>query len=409
MTPDRIEPRPAFRQSISHHRVLVVVQPFESHVRALWSTVNALSALGHDALVAAPPKLAHTIRNKYRFRHSPAGIDWADERAAARLAGALDKGNNSFCDLLITDYLAGPHLMRSVDELTLLAQSWRPDTIVTDITDFAGSLVAEKRGVRNLVFNNGWAGIFETKSELLRDRIAPYRAALGLSENREETAPPPIFDPTPAGLLLGDIPGQEIVRYQPENPRRVGASLPPWVGDLPSDGYIYLSLGSILTRSPQFKPLLERHYARYIEALAAIDDCPSVVALGPALRRSFAPHPNIRFETWVPQELLLQAGASLFITHGGASSIREGLIAKARMLFAPISSDQYANADSCAALGLGEVIPPDAPIPAITQMIRDNLDAPKSDPAVLDWQRRSLMLPPIGKALPPYLDHRKVA
>ena len=59
---------------------------------------------------------------------------------------------------------------------------------------------------------------------------------------------------------------------------------------------------------------------------------------------------------WVPQDVLLEA-ADVFITHGGHSSIREGLRSGTPMLVTPMYDDQPNSAEHVAEVGSGINLP----------------------------------------------------
>ncbi|KAI9274176.1 hypothetical protein BY458DRAFT_569913 [Sporodiniella umbellata] len=70
-------------------------------------------------------------------------------------------------------------------------------------------------------------------------------------------------------------------------------------------------------------------------------------------------YPNLRFESWVPQTaVVMHPSVSVFLTHGGAGSMYEGLFAGKRLLVFPFFGDQFLNAQNVKRRGLGEFLSP---------------------------------------------------
>jgi UDP:flavonoid glycosyltransferase YjiC (YdhE family) len=389
-------------------RILVVVQPFESHLRALYAVINAVTALGHDVRVAAASNLASIVENTYGFSSLTAGTNWPGSPAAAqRLAAALMESNESFLRLLLTEYLSGPQVVLTARMLLEKARNWKPDVVISDITDFGSGIAAEKWGVPQLRFDNGWAEIFSDKAELLRSALAPRRAALGLAEFPADSGPATIFTPAPRGLLLPEsLPSTTLVHYRHENPRRIGSALPPWVKDIPfGPPVVFVSLGSILTESRAFLPIVEPIFSTLIGALRGIK-CTAIVSVGSLLYRTLHQprDSNVHVVPRFPQV----EGMPMFdlvITAAGAGTLREATEAGKRILLWPVCSDHFLNAARYEANFLARMINPTADDWLVRRMIAAALVeySPATTYNIRYWQRQALALRPIGKILPAYI------
>jgi UDP:flavonoid glycosyltransferase YjiC (YdhE family) len=87
----------------------------------------------------------------------------------------------------------------------------------------------------------------------------------------------------------------------------------------------------------------------------------------------FTRGPTMSIESSVPHELVLD-GADLFVTHAGHGSVMAGLVGGTPMLCLPGLGDQPFNAARVAALGVGEVLAPDASPNEIAAAINRMLD-----------------------------------
>lgn len=85
-------------------------------------------------------------------------------------------------------------------------------------------------------------------------------------------------------------------------------------------------------------------YSAVMEAMRHFTDCQLLIQISKSedVERSRPPLPNVRILTWAPQ-LELLSRASLFITHGGFSSVREAIYYGVPMLVFPFLNDQFGN------------------------------------------------------------------
>ncbi|XP_049816217.1 UDP-glycosyltransferase UGT5-like [Schistocerca nitens] len=112
-------------------------------------------------------------------------------------------------------------------------------------------------------------------------------------------------------------------------------------------GVIYFSLGSMVKTSS----LPAEKLRSIIDAFAAV---PQNV-LWRVDPSSLPPlPPNVRAETWMPQnDILNHQNVHVLITHGGLMGIQEAVMAGVPVLAVPLFADQYLNAERVAASGSG--------------------------------------------------------
>ena len=124
--------------------------------------------------------------------------------------------------------------------------------------------------------------------------------------------------------------------------------LPP----LPGDGFVYLTLGTVVFGATDV-------LRGAIRALSRLD-ADVLVALGPGDPDQLGSLPDrVRAAGFVPQaEVLKHAG--LVVHHGGTGTVLASLAAGLPQLILPQGADQFANADTLSTLGVAKSLVGDA-------------------------------------------------
>jgi N-glycosyltransferase len=382
-------------------RVLVTVQPLESHVRAIQHVVRALHTLGYEVLVAAPEKVAALVTATYGLPYLKAGQDWTRTPGIGeQLGAALDRdGNEGFIRTIIEHYLTGPTAVAKAHDITTIIHEWRPTAILSDCTDIGSLVAAAQLGIPCISLDNGWTR-----------QISGYRDSVSIGLDRhwpasvtEADVLTPVLHnaitPCPRELAYPDMP--TMLEYRVEHPRRVGERLPPWVADIPPDRpLIYASFGSILTWVPRFDEILVPVYARIIAALADVP-CTAVLSVGRAkvaeLRDDLPEH--IRLTPRIDQPLFLQAGVDLILTPAGLGTVKELLTNAIPPLVIPLWSEDFFIAQRFSSLEIGMEAPRDGPAEDLAAAVMQMLTTPAYRHNARRWQRKALALPALESVL----------
>ena len=142
------------------------------------------------------------------------------------------------------------------------------------------------------------------------------------------------------------------------------ADLAAWLAAATARGdrVVYYSMGTVFSQTPGAA-------AAIVAGLAAAG--PRVAVLARATQRELdaraaaALPPSARVVRWAPQNDLLASGdVSLFVTHGGASSIGEAVFHGVPLVVAPQGAEQLDNAVKVAAAGFGVPVLASKPPPA---------------------------------------------
>lgn len=269
----------------------------------------------------------------------------------------------------------------------------RPDLFLYDIAAAPARLLGERWGIPAIQLSPtfvAWDGYeLEMAPVVEAIRAEPAGAAYyqrysdWLADNDASTTDSIAFQgrPTRCLALIPRAMQPHADRVDPAVYSFVG----PAIGDRSSQGtwrrpataeqVLLVSLGSAFTRRPEF-------YRRCVQAFGSLPGWHTVLQIGrhvdPAdlgdLPDTIEVHP------WVAQLAILDQ-ADAFLTHAGMGSSGEGLYCGTPMIAAPQATDQFANADRLAALGVATIVDSSAVTP---QRLRSALTDLACDPLVSD-------------------------
>ncbi|CAM5340246.1 Macrolide-inactivating glycosyltransferase OS=Streptomyces antimycoticus OX=68175 GN=SSPO_063530 PE=3 SV=1 [Streptomyces antimycoticus] len=146
-----------------------------------------------------------------------------------------------------------------------------------------------------------------------------------------------------------------------------------WERAAETDRILLVSLGSTWTKEPGF----------YRACVAAFGDLPGwhvVLQIGEFVDPADLGEipANVEVHSWIPQLSVLRK-ADAFVTHAGAGGAQEGLACGVPMVAVPQAVDQFSNADTLEALGVGRHLPKEE---ATAQALRKAVLDLTSDPEV---------------------------
>ncbi|GHG40435.1 MULTISPECIES: glycosyltransferase [Amycolatopsis] len=334
-------------------RILMTCRPAYGHLFPLLPLANAARAAGHEVVFGTGEAFVPQVR-ALGFEAHRVGVSIADAEAEAKRrhgedAGFLDVGITMFAELLPRATMA---------DLRPLLPGLRPDLVVYEQSDVGTGALAQRAGIPAV-------------SHVIGRSVSPEV----LSVAAERLAP--LWDTPPADAMLGDAcvdvwpdsvrdPGTaavpKVFRMRP-TPYNADVPLPP----LPRDGFVYLTLGTVVFGATQVLR----------GAIAALSRLPVdvVVAVGPGDPAALGPVPeNVRVAGFVPQAEVLEH-AGMVVHHGGTGTVLGTLAAGLPQLILPQGADQFANAEALSALGAAKALVGDAiRIDAIEAAARELLD-----------------------------------
>ncbi|WP_406445505.1 glycosyltransferase [Streptomyces sp. NBC_01613] len=376
-------------------RILFTAHAGKSHLRLLIPLAQAAVRAGHTVAVADDESMRGESES-YGLDFFPAGFDWAlDPDCVAAIAPGLFSGDQEAYEDGLVDCILGAPALRAARDIIAVGREWRPDLIVREGEEMGGYLAAEALGIPHVAVAGGSTHLLPPS--VTHGPLNALRAELGLPAAPDDNTAYRhlLVSWLPASWTGTGLDARTLRHYRQTAPFRTDDPVLPWLADLPEDKpVVYTSIGTI---APSLPWKSDAVLGAVIEALSGID-CTAVVSIGVGRDpEAFGRVPDhVRLVTeWIPQDVLLEV-ADVFVTHGGHSSVREGLRSGTPMLITAMYDDQPHSAARCAALGSAVDLP--GPL-ADTQAVSKAITALLTDPAhrrrAAAVQREILACPPV--------------
>jgi UDP:flavonoid glycosyltransferase YjiC (YdhE family) len=331
-------------------RVLMTTKRGAGHFGPLIPFARAFRRAGDTVLVAAPHSAAPMVRaegfSAWLFDDAPEEQRDAIFAVVSQLPEE-ERGPYVFSEAFIRlDARAAVPGMRDV------CRRWRPDVVVSEVSELAGPLVAEALGIPAVsvgIFQQGKGDAVVYASSVMR-AIDELRAELGLPDDcdGERLLDTPYFTLMPEALEDPATPGLRTAwRFRDLDEPHTAAPTDRFAGD--ERPLVYLTFGSVA-------PTMDFYPDMYREAIDAFAALPVRVLVTVGRDRDPAdlgPLPdNVQAERWVPQREVMPHAAAM-VCHGGSGTVTMGLAAGVPMAVVPLFADQPFNAERVAAIGAG--------------------------------------------------------
>lgn len=334
-------------------RVLCSTTPVEGVLGPFVALGRALVRAGHEVIVATGPDLQRRVA-KLGFTGAIAGPTAMESVAAARADPSVQSGGPDEALQFNSAMFGGVVPRLKLPALRELADAFAPDMVLHPPVDLAGPLLAVERGLPSACY--GFLHPFGPEVvNAIAERVAPLWEEAGL-------VPDPYaglyrwryLDPCPAALRFDRGAAEPIAQpIRPEIPGDLEASLPGWVERLGGRPTLYVSLGTVrlFNQLSRFQRLLEELVKQDIELIVTVSELHDPAALGPL-------PPTAHVERWLPLAPLLPR-CDAVLCHGGTGTTLAALTAGLPLVLVPFGADQFTNADSCQAAGVGRTLMPE--------------------------------------------------
>lgn len=324
-------------------RVLLSPLPTLSHLAPMIPVATSLQARGHDVLVAAPANYAGMVTGT-GLSHLPTvehvdmgrliGVDRNGEVIPdpPDLRGKLIRNAKGFAR-------AALEMAAGVDELF---DTWRPDVLIGDPSEYASRFAASKRGIPVVLHEWGMPIPAET-TDTLAVELAPEIAAAG-----PETV---LFtiETLPAELTTRTGPDRQRMRFVPFNGT---ATIPPAVFSKGAVPRVLLTFGGIIGNHPK-----AAGPAADLAGRLAGEGYDVLLAVGEGVRTELSELPGgVSHVGWLPLSKVLPA-CDLILHHGGNGSSMTAMAIGTPQVAMPIAADQFINAECVNQIGVGVGLP----------------------------------------------------
>lgn len=354
--------------SMAVMRILFTASPLVGHIFPMLPLMHAARAAGHEVVLATGPDMVADLQRRgvTTWTVGPGIGEALAELTRASAAPAASHEEQLGRDAI--HLFADPSVRRAHD-LIPRAAAWRPDVVISEITELAGREAACATGALHVTHGFG-THVPDTLAlaSVMFDHVS---SRLG-TPNRLHALETGIYvDPCPPGLQSAPFGRMDVWPVRPS----VGLAgtddrLPRQFLELPARPLVYVTLGTVFNDPALAGSLLD-----------ALQDLPISVAIttGPGMDPSaLGPRPaNVAAARFVPQALVLPL-ASAVVSHTGSGTMLGALASGLPQVCLPRGADQFANAERVRSVGAGIRLLPDEATP---ERLRAAVTAVLDDPA----------------------------
>jgi UDP:flavonoid glycosyltransferase YjiC (YdhE family) len=376
-------------------RVLFTANPLVGHVFPMLPLMRAAREAGHEVVMATGAEMAPDIRRR-GFTTWTVGPGFADAGAELAQANAVPPASHEEeLGRAAIHLFAGPSARRA-RELIPRATAWRPDIVISEITELAGREAACATGA--LPVTHGF-GTHVPDTRLFAGVMFGHISSVLGTPNRLHAFETGIYvDPCPPGLQSAQL-GEMDVRPVRPSAGQVGPEdrLPRQFLGLLERPLVYVTLGTVFN-----DPELTR------SVLDAVQDLPISIAVttGPGTDPSVLGRrpANVAAAPFVAQALVLPL-ASAVVSHTGSGTMLGALASGLPQVCLPRGADQFANADRVQSIGAGvRLLPDDVTAQSLRAAVTAILDDPAYARAAAAVKAEIAAMPSAAEALDELVD-----
>jgi UDP:flavonoid glycosyltransferase YjiC (YdhE family) len=347
-------------------RILFTASPLVGHVFPMLPLMTTARAAGHEVVMATGAEMVPDLQRRgFTTWTVGPGLGEVVAELAEANAGPPVSREEQLARAAV--HLFGrPSAHRALD-LVPRATVWRPDIVISEITELAGREAAHATGA--LPVTHGFGTHVPDTLSLAGVMFDHVSSRLGTPNRRRDFETGIYIDPCPPGLQSAQFGEMDIWPVRPSvGEIAPGAQLPRQFVELPRRPLVYVTLGTVFN-----DPSLAR------SVLDAIQDLPISIAIttGPGTDPSVLGRrpANVAAAPFVPQALVMPL-ASAVVSHTGSGTMLGALASGLPQVCLPQGADQYANADRVASIGAGVRLLPDDVTPerlraAVTSVLDD--------------------------------------
>lgn len=331
-------------------RIVVTTSALEGHFFPMVPLSWALRAAGHEVLVSAPANFTPAITSTglYAAGFVPP-VQFEDFMLRDRAGNTLEPPKDPRDRRESGGRAWGRLAAMQLDGTLALVEAFRPDLVISEPNEYAGSIAAAHHGIPWIEHGWGVMGMPEFKPASSAE-LAPELERLGLAGL---TDPDLRIDTCPPSLSQEDVEHRVPMRYVPYN----GAAIAPdWVFEERTRPRVLVTLGGVLPRHGRrdFRGML-REWTTALPSLGV----EVVVAVADDLTAQWSPLPEgVRTAGWLPLNLTLPA-CDLVVHHGGVGTTLTTALAGLPQLLTPQLVDQFVNARRITEFGAGLSLQPE--------------------------------------------------
>jgi len=318
-------------------RVLLAVHPGQGHLDPLAPLGRALVAAGGAVLVATSRRFAPRVQ-ACGLDAVAVGRDWSQDSAAATFPAFAEGGATGQLQAYASELAPA-----ALPDLVAVGESWRPDVVLRDATDFGALLAAEVLGLPQVPVGM----MLRTTGPLLAGLAG---GALATARHDAGLAPDPDCSRADGAVYVDLIPPAWTPEGWPAPARLEHVRHPAFDGVRPPDRaagrpVVLMSLGTVNTDDTFTRVAVEAAVGQPWDLLVTLGEHGDPGGFG-------AVPGNVTLERYVAHAEVLPR-CSAVITHAGAGGVMSALAHGLPTVCLPRTADQPLNAWRAHALGVG--------------------------------------------------------
>ena len=376
-------------------RVLFTASPLVGHVFPMLPLMHAAREAGHEVVLATGAEMVPDLRRRgfTTWTVGPGIAEAIAELRQASEAPAASPGEQLGRDAV--HLFARPSARRARD-LIPRATAWRPDVVISEITELAGREAASVTGA--LPVTHGFGTHVPDTLAFAGVMLDHVSSELGTPNRRHAFETGIYVDPCPPGLQSGQLGQMDVRPVRPSVGRTDPEDrLPQQFLELPDRPLVYVTLGTVFNDPELVRSVLD-----------AVADLPISIAVttGPGTDPSIlGPRPaNVAAAPFVPQALLMPL-ASAVVSHTGSGTMLGALASGLPQVCLPRGADQFANADRVQSIGAGvRLLPDDVTAQSLRAAVTAVLDDPAYARAAAAVKTEIAAMPSAAEALDELVD-----
>jgi UDP:flavonoid glycosyltransferase YjiC (YdhE family) len=361
------------------------------HLEPLLPVARAAAAGGHTVAVACAPSMLPTVEAE-GLDAVPIGTS-TGTTPARRPLRPVDRAREAR-DL--RERFARRAAHHRAPLAVALCQTWRPDLVVCDETDFGVLVAAEHLELPYATVLVIAAGAF-VRPDVVGPPLEELRARYGLPPDPELGRPSHylVIATLPPSYRAPTDPLPDTAHcFRPGGARRT-APPPAWSKVRPNAATVYFTLGTIFHLESGDLPgrVLTGLQELPINVVATVGHDVDPAELGPRPR-------HVHIARYLPQASVLPH-CDLVVSHGGSGSVIGALTYGLPSVLIPLGADQPQNAARCADLGVAQVLDAMSLTPeSVRAAVAGGLEEPGYRRQAERLRDEIAALPPLSEALP---------
>lgn len=356
-------------------KVLLSTHPIASHFFPMIPLARQLLKHGHLVAFGSSNDFSQSINN-FGFKALTTQPNWTEDNQICSVLRDQDKhiGSNH-ASYVVQNLFINSVGIKSIELMEKTIRTWKPNIVISEMTEFIGRLIAEKEDIAYASISFGIDLGKKNWNKIIGDSLNQIRFLLGLPLDRNldhfigkfNFCFAPLFyqpDSIPIFTNTHIFKPDLIDQLDQEE-------LPTWFNSLSPLPIVYVTFGNAFGRIRWIiKAIIDGLSKDPINIISTVGKDTDT--------NSFSNnYENVYIEPYIPNSLLLPH-CEIIISHAGYGTVMGALKAGIPMVLIPLGADQNFHAKRCEELGVAIVLNADKISPSeVRKSVKTVFNSPK--------------------------------